>query len=256
MRAVAPLFCLAAACASAPARTKTELDVAQTPPQPAAVPPALQQASPMVLAERIVEAQRATSTQTVTPLFDGVRADLQSNDGVRVLRGLRVIDEIGVQVRNTRTSRGDMDQLFFAADHLEPVVDAIDDVLVWLQQAGACATDAEVRQTAAQFQTIPRTRTSGRSAPPSYVGRALPKRLLECGMSAVKNEVAACFALYKVPGIAMVNVVIARSGKVSSAMVKGAFAGTPTGACVENAVKSALFPPSDGFVTLYPFALK
>jgi len=54
----------------------------------------------------------------------------------------------------------------------------------------------------------------------------------------------------------MVNVVIARSGKVSSAIATGAFNGTPTGACVENAVKTAVFPPSDGFVTLYPFALK
>jgi hypothetical protein len=38
--------------------------------------------------------------------------------------------------------------------------------------------------------------------------------------------------------------------------VSGKFAGTPTGSCVEKAVKSAVFPPSDGFTTPYPFQLR
>jgi hypothetical protein len=54
----------------------------------------------------------------------------------------------------------------------------------------------------------------------------------------------------------MVNVVIGKSGKVTSAAVTGKFAGTPTGQCVEAAVKTASFPPSDGFTTPYPFQLK
>jgi hypothetical protein len=54
----------------------------------------------------------------------------------------------------------------------------------------------------------------------------------------------------------MANVVIAKNGKVSNANVTGKFAGTPTGACVETAVKTARFPPSDGFVTPYPFQLR
>jgi hypothetical protein len=56
--------------------------------------------------------------------------------------------------------------------------------------------------------------------------------------------------------MAMVNVVIAKSGKVTSAVVTGKFAGTPTGACVERAVETARFPRSDGLSTPYPFLLK
>jgi hypothetical protein len=68
--------------------------------------------------------------------------------------------------------------------------------------------------------------------------------------------VTACYNQFKVPGTAMVNVVIGKSGKVTSATVTGKFAGTPTGTCVEAAVKTATFPPSDGFTTPYPFQLK
>ena len=75
-------------------------------------------------------------------------------------------------------------------------------------------------------------------------------------MNSVKPKVAACYSEFKVPGMAMVAVVIGKSGKVTSATVSGKFAGTPTGACVEKAVKSASFPPSDGLQTPYPFQLK
>jgi len=84
----------------------------------------------------------------------------------------------------------------------------------------------------------------------------LSKGAVVSGMNSVKPKVAACYSEFKVPGMAMVNVAIGKSGKVTSATVTGKFAGTPTGACVEKAVKSASFPPSDGFQTPYPFQLK
>jgi predicted Zn finger-like uncharacterized protein len=84
----------------------------------------------------------------------------------------------------------------------------------------------------------------------------LSKGAVVAGMNSVKPKVAACYSEFKVPGMAMVNVVIGKSGKVTSATVSGKFAGTPTGACVEKAVKSAGFPPSDGLQTPYPFQLK
>jgi hypothetical protein len=64
-----------------------------------------------------------------------------------------------------------------------------------------------------------------------------------------------CYDRYQVPGVAMVNIVIAKSGRVPMAKVTGTFAGTPSGACVERAVKSVRFPRSDGFSTPYPFQL-
>ena len=76
------------------------------------------------------------------------------------------------------------------------------------------------------------------------------------GSERCSAKVQACYNQFKVPGTAMVTVVIAKSGKVTSSTVTGKFAGTPTGTCVEAAVKTASFPPSDGFTTPYPFQLK
>jgi hypothetical protein len=76
------------------------------------------------------------------------------------------------------------------------------------------------------------------------------------GMNAVKPAVARCYERYQIPGMAMVNVVIGRDGIVKRAVVSGRFEETPTGACVEAAVKTATFPPSDGLSTPYPFMLE
>jgi hypothetical protein len=84
----------------------------------------------------------------------------------------------------------------------------------------------------------------------------LSKTALVAGLKGVQPKITACYNQFKVPGTAMVNVVIAKSGKVTKADVTGKFAGTPTGTCVESAVKTANFPPSDGFSTPYPFQLK
>ena len=84
----------------------------------------------------------------------------------------------------------------------------------------------------------------------------LAKNAVVAGMNAVKPKINDCYNQFKVPGMAMVNVVILKSGKVGSATVTGKFAGTPTGSCVEKAVKGASFPPSDGLSTPYPFQLR
>ena len=91
---------------------------------------------------------------------------------------------------------------------------------------------------------------------PAASAGPLSKGAVVAGMNSVKPKVAACYNEFKVQGMAMVNVVIGKTGKVTSATVTGKFAGTPTGACVEKAVKSASFPPSDGLQTPYPFQLK
>src|SRR5450631_654310 len=91
---------------------------------------------------------------------------------------------------------------------------------------------------------------------PAVSAGPLSKGAVVAGMNGVKPKVAACYSEFKVQGMAMVNVVIGKTGKVTSATVSGKFAGTPTGSCVEKAVKSASFPPSDGLQTPYPFQLK
>ncbi|HET6284187.1 MAG TPA: GYF domain-containing protein [Polyangia bacterium] len=84
----------------------------------------------------------------------------------------------------------------------------------------------------------------------------LSKAAVVGGMNGVKPKISECYNQFKVPGMAMVTVIIGKNGKVSSATVTGKFAGTPTGSCVERAVKTAAFPPSDGLTTPYPFTLK
>jgi len=84
----------------------------------------------------------------------------------------------------------------------------------------------------------------------------MSKAALVAGLNAVRPQIHECYLRHQVPGTAMVNVVIAKSGRVSKATVTGKFADTVTGACVEAAVKTAAFPPSDGFSTPYPFQLK
>jgi len=92
----------------------------------------------------------------------------------------------------------------------------------------------------------------------SNLPEQLGKNDIVAGMSKVKAKVADCYVQYKVPGMANVGVTIAKNGHVSSASVSGSFAGTPTGSCVEKAVKSATFAPVKGSPTTinYPFMLR
>lgn len=74
-------------------------------------------------------------------------------------------------------------------------------------------------------------------------------------MNRVQPEVHSCYERLKIAGLAMVRLMVDVAGKVTWASVAGPFAGTPTGACVEKAVKKASFPPSSGGGFVYPFRL-
>jgi hypothetical protein len=81
-------------------------------------------------------------------------------------------------------------------------------------------------------------------------GEDLPETLsqaqIKTGMTSVKGRVMACLDKYDVSGRAILAVTIGRQGKITSATVKGMFAGTPTGDCVSAAVKTASFPKFKG----------
>jgi predicted Zn finger-like uncharacterized protein len=98
-------------------------------------------------------------------------------------------------------------------------------------------------------------RAAPAAAEPASSG-PLAKEAVVKGMNGVRPKVAECYTQFKVPGQVMVSVVIGKNGKVTTATAGGKFAGTPTGACVEKAVKNASFPPSDGLTTMYPFLLR
>ena len=84
----------------------------------------------------------------------------------------------------------------------------------------------------------------------------LPREEVVKGMNAVLPRARDCYNQYKVPGLAMVKLTVAPSGRVSAATVTGKFAGTPSGSCVESAVKSAKFAPSSGLTFDYPVPLR
>jgi predicted Zn finger-like uncharacterized protein len=86
----------------------------------------------------------------------------------------------------------------------------------------------------------------------------LDKGAIQGGMAKVKGKVGSCYEQFKVPGMANVQVTIGKNGHVSSANVSGSFSGTPTGSCVEKAVKGASFPPFKGaaMTFTYPFILR
>ena len=77
-------------------------------------------------------------------------------------------------------------------------------------------------------------------------------------MGTVRGRVQACNDKYKVPGTVNVKITISPGGSVTGASVTGKFAGTPTGSCVESAVKSARFKKFDGAPVNvnYPFAFR
>lgn len=77
------------------------------------------------------------------------------------------------------------------------------------------------------------------------------------GMAKIKPRVAACFDRFQVPGLANVGVTIEPDGHVEHASVSGSFHHTATGACVEEAVEDARFPPSKTATSInYPFMLR
>ena len=86
----------------------------------------------------------------------------------------------------------------------------------------------------------------------------LTKSQIQGGMRKTKSRVQACYDRFKVPGLARVGMTIGRAGRVTAAKVKGVFAGTPTGACVKKATRSARFPKFKGspITFTYPFILR
>jgi hypothetical protein len=75
-------------------------------------------------------------------------------------------------------------------------------------------------------------------------------------MKGVQPKVQACADRFKQSGTAMAKISVAAGGKVNKALVTGKLAGTPAGACVEAAAKSAKFPPCEAMIFPWPFALR
>ena len=86
----------------------------------------------------------------------------------------------------------------------------------------------------------------------------LSRAEIQGGMRKIKDRVQGCYDKFRVPGTAFVQVTISPSGTIGATKVKGMFAGTPTGACLQAAARSAAFPRFKGApITIdYPFILR
>lgn len=93
---------------------------------------------------------------------------------------------------------------------------------------------------------------------PSDVG-SLPetpdRSTIQAVLAARTEAVTAC--ANGAHGLADVDIVIASSGRITTATVNGSFAGTPIGSCIARAVRAATFPPfsQPRFEVTYPFHL-
>jgi hypothetical protein len=261
VRAVALLCCALVACASAPATTAPKTEIAAPPPPPPERRSPPPEAPVVMLADRIVKAQIALGGADVTPTFAPVRADLVSGDDQRVASALSVVEEIGAQIARARREPSQEKSLHKGIDALDRLVAHVLTALVDLRRTAPCQSVMAVERSVARFNRSLRTGNAVPAQPgPDASGddalEFLPKRVLVCAMTSIKDKVAACFARFQVPGVVIVNVVVSRQGSVTAATVSGQFAGTPTGDCVAGAAKTATFPPSNGMIFPYPFLLK
>lgn len=84
----------------------------------------------------------------------------------------------------------------------------------------------------------------------------LSKLAVVAGMRAVKPAVDQCYQTWRVPGVLLIRIVIDKLGRIVDARTFGRFGDTPTGRCVEAAVRTARFPRSAGLTLDYPLNLR
>jgi hypothetical protein len=129
----------------------------------------------------------------------------------------------------------------------------------------ASASGATTRSTA----SVPTTTPAPAPAPPPTQAAVAPapteraeslpdtpdRDAIQQALGAVTPAVQACGAGEH--GVADVDIVIASSGRVTTATVNGRFAGTPIGSCIARAVRGARFAPfaQPRYEVTYPFHL-
>lgn len=87
---------------------------------------------------------------------------------------------------------------------------------------------------------------------------ALTSNDIRTGLDPSRDAARQCFEAFGISGTALFRITISNDGAVVALVQKGDFKGTPTGACVEKAVKAATFPKTKKRKTTidYPFILR
>jgi len=85
----------------------------------------------------------------------------------------------------------------------------------------------------------------------------LTRDQIKLAMKQIRPRIEECYRQHQQRGVAQVRIEVGNGGTINSAAVSGRpFAGTPTGDCVETAVKSVSLPASAGMTFHYPFPVR
>ncbi len=85
-----------------------------------------------------------------------------------------------------------------------------------------------------------------------------PSQILDL-MKGIRDKVDACYQQYQIPGVAEVSVTVTgKTGAVAGVKLRGAFADTPTGKCVSDAITAIKFPmfKNESLTFSYKYDLK
>jgi len=125
-----------------------------------------------------------------------------------------------------------------------------------MRQQNAVAS-RQIKQLSARVAWA-RSQSKGVEATPPAPKAPLTRTQIQSTMRSIKPDVQACYDKFRVPGLMSVRIKLDNSGDVTSARIRGVFAGTPTGACARKVITSAKFPASGGSATtfIYPFVLR
>src|SRR5262249_21236176 len=109
--------------------------------------------TPAQIAARIVNAQRATDGASVTDAFMPVQGDFAAGDDASLDAALRVIEEIAVLAAQLRPPKPGGDELRFAADHLDPLLDRAYQLVRPLAHGADCPKQLAAAPAASRLAT-------------------------------------------------------------------------------------------------------
>jgi hypothetical protein len=98
----------------------------------------------------------------------------------------------------------------------------------------------------------------GATPPPEKLPAELSKEQIMAALRPVLEDARLCFEQFGIPGDGKIKITIGGDGTVIAYEQTGQFVGTPTGACIDTAVKKARFPRSRKAKTTiaYPISLR
>jgi hypothetical protein len=97
-----------------------------------------------------------------------------------------------------------------------------------------------------KLSTVQKGEAGVKVAKPDNGAQPLGRSEIQTVMRDVQSQMGECMRKTGAGGPVDVKITVAPDGDVKSTVIKGAMAGTPTGACVESKLKATVFPPSSG----------